>query len=260
VRQAPGFHVTTPFFVSQDDPLSDLLNNVRIVLCETSHPGNIGAAARAMKTMGLARLHLVKPERFPDDEARWRAAHALDVLAEAHVHASLDEALEGVAFAVACTARTRDISVPAVTAAEGAARAIEVARVQEAALVFGNETYGLTNDDVNKCRLLASIPANPRCSSLNLAAAVQVFAYELRLAALAGTEGVAQARLATHEQVEALYQHLETIMAEVGFLDPEHPKKLMPRLRRLFSRAALEPEEVNLLRGILKALANPRRK
>jgi len=236
----------------------DPLKNIRVVLCETSHPGNIGAAARAMKTMGLAHLHLVAPQRYPDPEAQWRAARAADVLDQASVHETLDEALRGVAFAVACSARAREMAVAETTAREAAARVVDIARSQPAALVFGNETYGLTTAQVNKCRLLATIPANPLYSSLNLAAAVQVFAYELRMAVEAGQVQTAQT-LATHEEVEGFYEHLESVMAEVGFLDPQHPKKLMPRLKRLFSRAGLEPEEVNILRGLLKALSRPRR-
>jgi tRNA/rRNA methyltransferase len=236
---------------------TDPLKNIHVVLCETSHPGNIGAAARAMKTMGLSKLHLVKPQRFPDVEAQWRAVRATDVLDHARVHDNLDDALHGVAFAVACSARTREMAVPATSAREGASRAIEVARSQPVALVFGNETYGLTTDDVNKCQLLASIPANPHYSSLNLAAAVQVFSYELRMAAGAERSLAAQPKLASHEDVEGFYTHLETVMVESGFLDPEHPKKLMPRVRRLFARAGLEPDEVNILRGILKALSRP---
>lgn len=239
---------------------TDPLKNIRIVLCETSHPGNIGAAARAMKTMGLTKLHLVKPQRFPDREAEWRALRASDVLDKAKVHPTLDDALHRVAFAVACSARMRDIAVPATSAREAAARAIEVAQSQPVALVFGNETHGLTTDEVNKCQLLAAIPANPRYSSLNLASAVQVFAYELRLAAGKDSPVARQTKLAAHEDVEGFYAYLETIMSESGFLDPQHPKKLMPRLRRLFARAGLEQQEVNILRGILKALTHPRKR
>jgi tRNA/rRNA methyltransferase len=236
-------------------PEPNPLRNIRIVLCETSHPGNIGASARAMKTMGLTQLHLVNPRRFPDPEAQWRAAHAVDVLDGAQVHATLDDALRGTVFSVACSARTREIAVPHTTVREAAARTIEVARAQQSAMVFGNETSGLTTDAVNKCGLLATIPANPEYSSLNLAAAVQVVAYELRLASLAPAPGMPRPNLASHEEIEGLYRHLETAMVEAGFHDPEHPRKLMPRLRRLFARSGLEREEVNILRGILKALS-----
>jgi len=237
----------------------DSLRNVRIVLCETSHPGNIGAAARAMKTMGLSDLHLVAPQKFPDVQAERRAARAADVLGNARVHATLDEALTGVAFAVACSARIREMAVQATGAREAARRAIELARSQTAALVFGNETYGLTTEQVNKCALLAAIPADPQYSSLNLGAAVQVFAYELRMWAATEQAAGPAPELATHDEVEGFYGHLESVMADVGFLDREHPKKLMPRVRRLFARAALERDEVNILRGILKALSRPRK-
>lgn len=235
---------------------TDPLKNIRVVLVRPSHPGNIGAAARALKTMGLARLTLVAPRRFPDPEAEWRASRATDVLAHALVCATLDEALSGVAFAVACSARSREMAVPQVMAREAAATVIEIARRQQAALVFGNESFGLTSTEVNKCQLLAMIPANPEYSSLNLAAAVQVFAYELRASATGGAEAAARHKLgalASFDEVEGFYAHLERTMVELGFMDPEHPKKLMPRLRRLFARAQLEKEEVNILRGILKS-------
>ncbi len=239
----------------------DPLKNIRVVLCGTNHPGNIGAAARALKTMGLSRLYLVAPARFPDPEADWRAARARDVLAHATVCANLDEALTGVAFAVACSARSREVAVPQVAVRDAARHMIDAASGQQAALVFGNETYGLTTAEVNKCRLLATIPANPKYSSLNLAAAVQVFVYELRMAAMDGAAfgGKSGSRaLASFEEVEGFYEHLEQTMKDVGFLDPEHPKKLIPRLRRLFARAQLEREEVNILRGLLKAFRRPK--
>jgi tRNA/rRNA methyltransferase len=234
------------------------LTNVRVVLCDTSHPGNIGAAARAMKTMGLAHLCLVRPQRFPDPQALWRAVHASDVLEQATVHGTLDEALADVGFSVACSARTREMAVPALDCRQAAARAIEIAQAQRVALVFGNESSGLTTEDVNKCKLLAWIPANAAYSSLNLAAAVQVFAYELRMSADAGIVQPPATRFASHEEVEGFYAHLETVMCEKGFMNPAMPKKLMPRLRRLFARSGLEPDEVNILRGILKALSRTR--
>jgi tRNA/rRNA methyltransferase len=234
---------------------TDPLKNIRIVLCSPVHPGNIGAAARAMKTMGFGQLRLVAPRRFPDPEAEWRASRATDVLARAKIFPTLDEALAGVAFAIACTARPREIAVPRVSAREAAAELVSVAQKQQVACVFGNETYGLTAAEVERCQLLATIPANPRYSSLNLAAAVQVLAYEMRLAAFdAKPHAVRQRPLAGIEELEALYSHLEQAMIETGFFNPRHPKKLMPRLRRLFGRSRLEPEEVNILRGVLKAL------
>jgi len=235
-------------------------NNIRVVLCAPSHPGNIGAAARAMKTMGLSQLWLVNPARFPDPEANWRASRATDVLEHAHVCTDLAEALRGTVLAVACSARDREVAVPAVSARVAAGRLAATAHAGEVALVFGNETYGLTTAEVNLCALRATIPADAEYSSLNLGAAVQVFAYELRLAVLGDAAPPPQPERARHEDVEGFYTHLETTMAEIGFLDPEHPKKLMPRVRRLFARAGLEPEEVNILRGILKALRHPKKR
>lgn len=239
---------------------ADILKNIRVVLCETAHPGNIGAAARALKTMGLGELVLVAPHRYPDPQAEWLAVGAIDVLARARVCASLDEALAGSTFTVACTARPREVAVPMVAAREAAARMVEVARAQPVALVFGNETAGLTTAEVKLCQLLATIPADPEFSSLNVAAAVQVLAYELRIAALGETLPDGKSReLATHEEVERFHEHLAQSMLESGYLNPEHPKKLLPRLRRLFNRAQLEKEEVNILRGVIKALGHPKK-
>src|SRR5215510_12926218 len=165
---------------------ADPLKNIRVILCETAHPGNIGAAARALKTMGLSRLVLVSPRRFPDPQADWLAVEAADILKSARVCGSLDEALAGSVFTVACSARVREIATPMVPARDAAARVVRVAMTQETAIVFGNEAYGLTGAQVEKCQLLATIPANPQYSSLNVAAAVQVVAYELRLAAQGG--------------------------------------------------------------------------
>ncbi len=242
---------------------ADKLKNIRFVLCETAHPGNIGAAARALKTMGLSQLVLVAPARYPDPQAEWLAVGASDVLRGARVCASLDEALAGSAFTVACTARPREVAVPMVAAREAAARIVEVARSQSVALVFGNEKYGLTAAEVAKCQLLATIPADPRFSSLNVAAAVQVLAYELRIAALGATVRNRSGKPpehATYEEIERFYEHLEKSLLEAGFLNPRNPKKLMARLRRLFGRTQLEQEEVNILRGVIKTLATPKKK
>jgi len=243
---------------------ADILKNIRVVLCGTAHPGNIGAAARALKTMGLAHLVLVEPQRFPDPQAEWLAVGASDILRRARVCANLDEALAGSAFAIACTARPREVAVPMVAAREAAARAIEVARSQSVAVVFGNEAYGLTAAEVGKCQLLATIPADPKFSSLNVAAAVQVLTYELRLAALGATpvrhsKGAPPER-ATHEEVELFYEQLERRLLAAGFLNPRSPKQLMARLRRLFGRTQLEQEEVNILHGVIKTLAIPKSK
>lgn len=235
------------------------LKDIRIVLCGTVHPANIGAAARALKTMGLARLYLVAPVRFPDPQAEWLASGAIDVLQRATVCADLDEALRDVVFAVGCTARTRELAVPMVTAREAATRVVPLARDGPVALVFGNETCGLTGEEAGKCRLLATIPADSRYTSLNLAAAVQVFCYELRQAARGDrAPPTKQVVLAPHQEVERFLAHLERTAIETGFLNPQHPKRLMPRLRRLFSRANLEKEEVSILRGLIETLRHPK--
>ena len=242
---------------------TDILKNIRVVLCETAHPGNIGAAARAMKTMGLGRLTLVAPQRYPDPQAQWLAVGAADVLQSARTCANLDEALAGSAFTVACTARPREVAVPMVSAREAAARIVEIARSQSVTLVFGNEKYGLTAAEVGKCQLLATIPAHPEFSSLNVAAAVQVLAYELRIAALGATVRNRSGKPpehATYEEIERFYEHLEKSLLAAGFLNPRNPKKLMARLRRLFGRTQLEQEEVNILRGVIKTLATPKKR
>jgi tRNA/rRNA methyltransferase len=241
----------------------DALKNIRIVLSRTSHPGNIGAAARAMKTMGLESLWLVAPKHFPHADAEALAAHATDVLAATRVCATLDEALTGVTYAVACSARPRDLSLETADARQAAARALSVAQTHPAAIVFGNEASGLTTDEVGRCQLLAQVPANPDYSSLNLAAAVQVLAYELRMRALDGAalppqnNGGEPARL---EDIERLYAHLEKTLWDIGFVDPQRPARLMQRLRRLFARCRLECEEVNILRGILGTVDALRRR
>lgn len=237
----------------------ELLSRLRIVLCRPSHPGNIGAAARAMKTMGLSRLHLVMPKQFPDPEADARATGAVDVLAAAQVCASLDEALAGTVFAVALSARQRDLGPVPRLAREAVADALAAAERGEVALVFGNETVGLTNEELQRCQVAATIPANPEFTSLNLGAAVQVLCYEARMGAFGGRPQIADLATpcvsppATHEAVEGLYAHFEQVMTATGFYNPAQPGRLLPKLRRLFGRVRLEKDEINILRGILAA-------
>jgi tRNA/rRNA methyltransferase len=234
---------------------SAALARIRIVLVRTSHPGNIGAAARAMKTMGLERLYLVAPRAFPDPVAHARASGADDVLARACVVGSLDEALSGTVLSAALTARRREWSVPVRFAREAAAELVAVAARGDVALVFGTETSGLTNDEVALCTMPVSIPANPAFSSLNLGAAVQLLCYELRMAALVPQPPVqALPDAATFDEIEGFHRHLERAMITSGFYDPGNPKRLLPRVRRLFGRIRLEREEINILRGILSAL------
>jgi tRNA/rRNA methyltransferase len=232
------------------------LERVRIVLLHTSHPGNIGAAARAMRTMGLSHLYLVEPKTFPHADARALAAGALDILNNAVVCKTLEQALAGTVLAVASTARNRDLSHEVVDCRTASLRLVSESRRGDVALVFGTERTGLTVAEVNKCGLIATIPASTTYASLNLAQAVQVFAYELRTAS--NTSGsppaVDSVNLATHEEVEHFYEHLERTLHATGFLNPEQPGRLMQRMRRLFARSRLEKEEVNILRGILSAM------
>lgn len=238
---------------------TNLLSRISVVLCRPSHPGNIGAAARAMKVMGLSRLCLVTPKQFPDPEADARATGAVDVLAAARVCASLDEALAGTVFAVALSARQRDLGPVPKQAREAVAELLKEAENGEVALVFGNETMGLSNEELQRCHLAATIPANPEFTSLNLGAAVQVLCYEARMAAYGGRPEVADrttpfaSPAASHEEVEGLYGHLEQVMTDTGFYNPAQPGRLLPKLRRLFGRVRLEKDEINILRGILAA-------
>jgi tRNA/rRNA methyltransferase len=229
------------------------LSRIRIVLSHPAHPGNIGAAARAMKTMGISRLYLVNPKKFPHPEARAMAPGALEVLESAHVCATLDEALEGTTFSIAMSARRRELSHAPFDARTAAREITAAAEHGEAALVFGTETVGLANEEVMKCTRLAHIPANPENTSLNLAQAVQVMAYETRLALFDGTPESKPVEYARHEDIEAFYAHLERSLHGSGFLHPKSPHRLMERMRRLFARARLEKEEVNILRGMLAA-------
>lgn len=231
------------------------LDRIRIVLSHPSHPGNIGGAARAMKTMGLSRLVLVNPASFPDPVAEARASGAGDVLAAAQVAGSLREALAGTVFVAALTARRRELMLPAADAREAAAQVVEWASKGDVALVFGTETSGLSNEELALCNLPVTIPTSPAFSSLNLAAAVQIVCYELRLASGAGAiASQTEVVPASFEEVDRFHEHLERVMVELEFLDPANPRRLLPRLRRLFGRARLEREEVAILRGILTAV------
>ncbi len=228
---------------------------MRVVLSHTTHPGNIGAAARAMKTMGLHHLHLINPRHFPDPQAEALAAGADDVLENAVVCRSLDEALAGTVFVVAMTARLRDISHEVLTPREAMPLLAQHAAQGQVALLFGTEMSGLTNEETAKSNVLVRIPANPQFSSLNLAAAVQVASYELSVAAQHAGLDAARPEVAPapHEQVEGFFRHLEDTLVRIGFFNTKHPTKLMQKLRRLYARARLEQEEINILRGILTA-------
>jgi len=234
---------------------TNVLDRVRVVLTRTSHPGNIGGAARAMKTMGLSRLVLVAPQEFPSEVATARASGATDVLENARVVATLEEALAGTVFSAAMTARRRELSLPMQWSREAAGEIAAFAAQGDVALVFGNETSGLSNEELALCQLPVMIPTNPDYSSLNLASAVQILSYELRLRLTdrdVAPDGLAEP--AGFDEVEGFYGHLERSMIRSGFHDPANPRKLMPRIRRLFGRIRLEREEVGILRGILSAL------
>ena len=231
------------------------LSNIRIVLDHTSHPGNIGSAARAMKTMGLNRLYLVEPQRFPHADADALACDARDLLENARVCASLDEALTGSVIAAGLTARRRDLQNPCLDVREAARRLVEIAATQEVALLFGNEAHGLSNEELNRCQYVISIPTDSAYTSLNVASAVQIMTYELRMATLNAAPVTSEAvALAPLEDIEFFYARLEETLKRIQFLDPDHPKRLMPRIRRMFARTQLEKEEFSILMGILKQI------
>lgn len=244
------------------DGASGALSRIRIVLVEVSHPGNVGSAARAMKVMGVERLALVAP-RYADvltrDDAIVFASGAVDVLERATVHATIDEALAGVTHAIAMSAREREYAPPLTTLRAAAIDAIDASSRSQTsiAFVFGSERYGLSNDDVLRCQARCRIETAAVYGSLNLAQAVQLVAYECRQAAL--SSGLRpphdeDAAPASHEEREALIEHLEQGLLAIGYLDAASPKKLMPRLRRLLARARVEHDEVQWLRGIAKAM------
>lgn len=227
------------------------LSNVRVVLSHTSHPGNIGAAARAMKTMGLEQLYLVNPVKFPDKQADIMAVSAVDVLRNAVVCSSLEEALQGAVLVAGISARVRDVSQEVFTPRVAMPLMVQQATQLPVALLFGTEMSGLTNDELVRCQFMVSIPANPEYPSLNLASAVQLICYEMRLAAGLGNISAPELVPAPAEQLERYFVHLEATLGEIGFLRTQQTTKLMFKLRRLYSRARLEQDEVNILRGIL---------
>lgn len=235
---------------------SAITQNIKIVLVETSHPGNIGAAARAMKTMGLDQLALVRPRDYPCAEATARASGADDVLAQAVVHDSLEEAIADCRLVLGTSARLRSLKWPQLNPRETADQVLKEAGEGRVALVFGRERVGLTNEELALCHYLVNIPSNPEYSSLNLAAAVQIICYELMMQG-GGVEPAEAQELGEmpvdQEEMERLYGHFETTLIELDFLDPDNPKHLMRRLRRLYNRVRLTQNEVNILRGILTA-------
>lgn len=235
-------------------------NNLRIVLVNTSHPGNIGAAARAMKTMGLKRLFLVSPKSFPHQEATARAAGADDILANAIITESLSDAIKDCNLIFGTSTRLRDMPITLIEP-KAAAEKIHAAQSNEIAIVFGRENNGLTNSELSYCHYHIRIPTNPNFSSLNLAAALQIIAYEIRIAnsdsetfQINTNKQTSDEELASANDFELFYDHLQNVLETIKFLDPKNPKKLMLRLKRMFNRTAASKVEINILRGILTAI------
>ena len=233
------------------------LDRVRVVMSHTTHPGNIGACARAMKVMGLSRLYLVNPRHFPHDEAVAMSSGATDVLDAAVLCDSLDAALAGTVAQAALTARRREMALPVrdVRAAATELATLLAGGSHEIALVFGTESSGLTNEEVAMCSLPVTISTSDTYRSLNVAAAAQIMCHELRVAVGAAPPVTTDApEPASHEGLESLYALIEQLMLDAGFLDRVNPGRAMPRLRRLFGRAQVEAEELHLLMGALKAI------
>jgi len=236
--------------------VAEVLARIRIVLIGTTHPGNIGGAARAMKVMGLGQLHLVTPALYPHADATARASGADDILQHARVHDSLVAALEGCSLVLGTSARLRSLPMPQVNVRRAAEMALAEAGHGDVAVLFGREACGLTNEQMQRCHQLVHIETSPEYGSLNIAQAVQLVAYELRMAVI-GPEARSVApsdwQPADARQMELFYEHLEQTLLDLEFLNPKQPKKLMMRLRRLFNRARPDQNEMNILRGILAA-------
>jgi tRNA (cytidine32/uridine32-2'-O)-methyltransferase len=228
---------------------------VRFILIEPSHPGNVGAVARAMKTMGFSDLTLVNPTAQINGEARARSSGALDVLMSARICSTFEEAVGDCGLVIGASARRRRLSMPEFNPRECAAAVIEDSLEKPAALVFGTERAGLQNAEIDRCNGLVYIPSNPEYNSLNLAMAVQIIAYELRLAQDIDTKlDLRESPLAGAADMEMFYAHLERVLRGSGFLNPGNPRQLMRRLRRLFNRAQLDENELNIMRGVLSSL------
>lgn len=237
-----------------------MLDQIRIVLVNTSHTGNMGSAARAMKTMGLTQLVLVDPQALPDDNAMALAAGASDVLANARIVSTLDEAIADCGLVIGTSARSRTLSWPMLDPREAGEKAVVEGVKHPVALVFGRERTGLTNDELQKCHYHVAIAANPEYSSLNLAMAVQTICYEVRMHWLQdqAPEVESEADYPSAEQLEGFYQHLEQTLLKTGFIADDHPGQVMSKLRRLFNRARPETVELNILRGILTSVQKPK--
>jgi tRNA (cytidine32/uridine32-2'-O)-methyltransferase len=238
-----------------------MLDRIRIVLVNTSHPGNIGSAARAMKTMGITELYLVDPKEFPSRKADEMSSGAQDILMKATVVNTLAEAIADCALVIGTSARERTIPWPLLQPRAMAEKVRQEPPSSKIAIVFGNEQSGLTNEELHSCQIHIQIPANPEYSSLNLAAAVQVVAYELRLASLSN-EPVAQEwdyRPANADEMERLFAHMQDALVAIDFLKLSAPRQLMTRLRRFFFRARPDVMELNIFRGMMTAIEDKAR-
>ncbi|MFT7561827.1 MAG: tRNA (cytidine32/uridine32-2'-O)-methyltransferase [Flavobacteriales bacterium] len=242
--------------------MQEQFDNISVVMINTTHPGNIGAAARALKNMGLGQLILVEPKEYPTAKAVWRAAGAADVLDRVKVVSSLDEAIADCSLVIGTSARERRIPWPLYTPRECADKIWHEAKDHKVAVLFGREDRGLTNEELQKCHYHVHIPANPDYSSLNIAAAIQVICYEIRMSALAPADGTSltfddwDAPRAKHEALERYYEHLEETMVKLNFLDPDNPRQTVTRMRRLFNRIRMDEMELNILRGMLTSIQN----
>lgn len=234
----------------------DLLAQIRIVLVNTCHPGNIGSVARAMKTMGLQNLYLVAPKRFPATEATYMAAGATDVLLAAQIVPNLDTALQDCQVVFGTSARLRTFSMPVLSARACGEKLVQEAVQHPVAILFGREDAGLSNEEFTRCHYQIHIPSNPDYNVLNLAAAAQIICYECRVALGDSVNAICprQEPYASHLETQLFYQQLEQMLVQLKFLDPGNPRQLMPRLKRLFNRVRLEQMEINILRGILTTI------
>ena len=226
-------------------------SKIKFILFEPSHPGNVGAAARAIKTMGFDKLCLINPIEHPHPEARARSSGALDVLLDAEVCGNLQDAIKGCGLIIGTTSRTRRISVPITNIQETAPSIVAEAKEKPVAVIFGPEKSGLINEQVDCCNQLVNIPSVESYKSLNLAMAVQIVAYELRVASQTLPTEIRARALASNQDIELFYNHLNQVLLDTGFLDPKNPKQLMRRLRTLFNRAQMDENEINIMRGIL---------
>jgi tRNA (cytidine32/uridine32-2'-O)-methyltransferase len=237
------------------------LKNIRIVLIDTSHPGNIGAAARAMKNMGLDKLYLVSPQKYPDEQAVWRASSAADVLDKAVVCDTLDEAIEGCNLVLGTSARDRSMPWPLMDPRQSAESVMSEPEQHQVAILFGREDRGMTNEELQRCHFHLQIPANPEYTSLNLGTAVQVVCYELRMAML-NKAGLKEAwdwdkewdvEAASADEMRYFLEHFEETLVKLDVINPKRPRQLMSRMKRLFIRSRMDKLEVSIMRGVLTA-------